>query len=219
MGKIIGFGSHKGGVGKSTHLLSLLVCLTLRGKKCAVLECDDQLSIKDWNEERQANGITPEIAYHECYTNIEERARKLAKTNDFVFLDTPGRKSAEFRKMLECADILITLVAPGSQIEINTLARLVHDVKTAQAGLNPNLKAWIVLNKCPTDPRDNDASELRQMLNDDPDWFPVPRQRIYSRKSHQGAYNAGMGVHEYNDKQGNKARGEIELLLKEIGLI
>ncbi|KLP39481.1 ParA family protein [Enterobacter ludwigii] len=219
MGKIIAFGSHKGGVGKSTELLSILIYLVLSGRKCCVLESDDQHSISDALSSRRENGFTPDIDYYECYTDIPERARKLAEVYDFVLLDTPGKKSAEFRKALACADILLTFIEPGSDIEINTLGHMVHDVKTAQASINPDMKAWIVLNKCQTDPRDNEASELRKMLNADPDWLPVPRQRIFYRKAHKKAYNAGQGVHEYNDKQGNKARGEIELLLKEVGII
>ena len=217
MGKIVAFGSHKGGVGKSTILLSILVLLIQRGKKACVLESDDQRSISDALESRKENDNLPVIDYYECYTDIPERARKLSEKYDYVLLDTPGKKSPEFRKALAIADVLLTFIKPGAQVEINTLARMVNDVKTAQAGLNSDMRAWIVLNKCPTDPRDNEASELRKMLNDDQDWLPVPRQRIYARKAHEGAYNNGMGVHEYNDKQGNKARAEIELLLKEIG--
>lgn len=219
MGKIIAVGSHKGGVGKSSLLLSILTFLMMRGKKCCILECDDQRTIFDWLSDRKDNADLTPVEYHECYTDIPERARKLAAKHDFVLMDTPGRKSAEFRKALAVADILLTFVEPGAQVEINTLARMVNDVKTAQSGLNTNLQAWIVLNKCTTDPRDKEATELRKMLNDDPDWLPVPRQRIYYRKAHKHAYNCGMGIHEYNDKQGNKARGELELLLKETGIL
>lgn len=218
MGKIIVFGSHKGGVGKSTILVSMLTHLLRSGKKCAVLECDDQHSIHDWLTERNERNIQPEIDYSECYTDIAERARKLAKKNDYVLLDTPGKKSAEFRKALSCADVLLTFIEPGAQVEINTLAEMVNDVKTAQASLNPAMQPWIILNRCSTDPRDQDAAELRKMLNSDPDWLPVPRQRLYSRKAYKQAYNAGQGVHEFNDKSGNKGRGEIELLLKEISV-
>jgi chromosome partitioning protein len=219
MGKIIVFGSHKGGVGKSTMLVSILAYLLRAGKKCAVLECDDQNSIKDWLAERRDQGITPDVDYFECYTDIPERARKLAGRFDFVLLDTPGKKSAEFRKALTCADTLLSFIEPGAQVEINTLSQMVNDVKTAQSALNATMQPWIVLNRCSTDPRDQDASELRQLLNDDPDWLPVTRQRLYSRKSYKQAYNAGQGVHEYQDKSGNKGRGEIECLLNEIGLI
>ncbi|CAH0296656.1 peptidyl-arginine deiminase [bacteria symbiont BFo1 of Frankliniella occidentalis] len=219
MGKLLGFGSHKGGVGKSTQAINVAVFLTLAGKKVAFLELDDQRSIADAVEARSESSALPPIDYYECYTDIVERARKLAEKYDFVVIDTPGRKSPEFRKALACVDILLTFIEPGAQVEINTLAMFVNDVKTAQASLNPSMQAFIVLNKSATDPRDTEASELRKMLNDDPDWLPVPRQRIYSRKAHKGAYNAGMGVHEFNDKQGNKARGEIEILLKEVGII
>lgn len=219
MGKLLGFGSHKGGVGKSTQALNVAVFLTQAGKKVAFLELDDQRSIADAIEARSENTLLPVIDYYECYTDIVERARKLADKYDFVIIDTPGRKSPEFRKALACVDVLLTFIEPGAQVEINTLAQFVNDVKTAQAGLNPSMKAFIVLNKSATDPRDTEASDLRKMLNDDPDWLPVPRQRIYARKAHKGAYNAGMGVHEFNDKQGNKARGEIEILMKELEII
>ncbi|HDV3785729.1 TPA: peptidyl-arginine deiminase, partial [Escherichia coli] len=179
------------------------------------LETDSQGSIKDFIEERQANASLSEIPYYECYTDIPAMVQKLAARFDYVFVDTPGMKSPAFVKALSCADIVLTFVEPGSGIEINTLGRLVFDIKTAQAGVNPSMKAWIVLNKCATNPSDSEASELRNQLNDDPDWLPVPRQRIYMRTAHKKAYNCGMGVHEYNDKRGNKARGEIELLLKE----
>lgn len=176
-------------------------------------------SIKDFIEERQANASLSEIPYYECYTDIPAMVQKLAARFDYVFVDTPGMKSPAFVKALSCADIVLTFVEPGSGIEINTLGRLVFDIKTAQAGVNPSMKAWIVLNKCATNPSDSEASELRNQLNDDPDWLPVPRQRIYMRTAHKKAYNCGMGVHEYNDKRGNKARGEIELLLKETNII
>ncbi|KGT86306.1 peptidyl-arginine deiminase [Erwinia typographi] len=219
MSKIVVFGSHKGGVGKSTLLVSILVYLMRKGKKCAVLEGDDQNSIKDWLAERREQDIVPDVEYFECYTDIAERARKLATRFDFVLLDTPGRKSAEFRKALTCADYLLTFIEPGAQVEINTLSQMVNDVKTAQASLNPTMHPWIVLNRCSTDPRDQDATELRQMLNDDPDWLPVTRQRIHARKAYKQAYNSGRGVHEYQDNNGNKGRGEIEMLLQEINLI
>lgn len=190
-----------------------------KGKTACFLETDSQGSIKDFIEERQANTSLSEIPYYECYTDIPAMVKKLAARFDYVFVDTPGMKSPAFVKALSCADVVLTFVEPGSGIEINTLGRLVFDIKTAQAGINPSMKAWIVLNKCATNPSDSEASELRNQLNDDPDWLPVPRQRIYMRTAHKKAYNCGMGVHEYNDKRGNKARGEIELLLKETNII
>lgn len=215
MGKIITVAGHKGGIGKSTVLCSLCVCVIIKGKTACFLETDSQGSIKDFIEERKTNDRLSEIPYFECYTDIPAMARKLAARFDYVFVDTPGMKSPAFVKALSCADILFTFIEPGAGIEINTLGRLVFDIKTAQAGVNPSMKAWIVLNKCSTNPSDSEASELRRQLNDDPDWLPVPRQRIYMRTAHKKAYNGGMGVHEYDDKRGNKARGEIELLLKE----
>ena len=216
MGKIIAAAGHKGGPGKSTLIISIGVFLAKKGKSVCWLETDKQGSLQDFVESRKETGITPEIPLFRCFTDIAAKAKKLATKFDYVLLDSPGQQSAEFMKSIVCADIVLTFADPASSIETNTLGKVVYDIKTAQAGLNPHLKGFIVLNKCDTDPRDTEASEFRKLLNADPDWLPVTRQRIYYRKAHKKAYNNGMGVHEYNDKCGNKARGEIELLIKEI---
>jgi len=130
---IILIGSHKGGVGKSTQFINVLMCLLLKGKKVVLLECDDQRSIKMWIDERR-------------------------KKNNIVLIDAPGRKSPEFRKCLSVADLFISLVDPTAQIEVNTLGEMVVDVKWVQSSINLGLKAFIVMNRCPTDPRDRDAS-------------------------------------------------------------
>lgn len=86
-------------------------------------------SIKDFIEERKTNERLSEIPYFECYTDIPAMARKLAARFDYVFVDTPGMKSPAFVKALSCADILFTFIEPGAGIEINTLGRLVFDIK------------------------------------------------------------------------------------------
>ncbi|STO17888.1 putative YafB protein [Escherichia coli] len=125
MGKIITVAGHKGGIGKSTVLCSLCVCVIKKGKTACFLETDSQGSIKDFIEERQANASLSEIPYYECYTDIPAMVQKLAARFDYVFVDTPGMKSPAFVKALSCADIVLTFVEPGSGIEINTLGRLV----------------------------------------------------------------------------------------------
>ncbi|EPI5108214.1 AAA family ATPase, partial [Escherichia coli] len=51
MGKIITVAGHKGGIGKSTVLCSLCVCVIIKGKTACFLETDSQGSIKDFIEE------------------------------------------------------------------------------------------------------------------------------------------------------------------------
>ncbi|WON75557.1 ParA family protein [Serratia sp. UGAL515B_01] len=216
---IVLIGSHKGGVGKSTILINLLMFLKLKTtQRIAVLECDEQHSVKMWLDERREKGMVPDVDYFECYTHIPDTAHRLANKHDLVMMDAPGSKSPEFRKCLAVADLFISLIDPTSQVEINTLGELVVDVRQAQTAINPKLKAMIVMNRCPTHPGDQDASTFRKMMNDDPDWLPVARQRLFTRTSYKRAYNEGMAVHEYNDKSGNKARAEIELLATELKL-
>ncbi|ECD9518246.1 peptidyl-arginine deiminase, partial [Salmonella enterica subsp. diarizonae] len=76
------------------------------------------------------------------------------------------------------------------------------------------------MNKCDTHPSDIDASSFRKDIEADQDnWIPVARQRLYQRKAYKRAYNEGVSVHEFNDRRGNQARGEIELLLRELELL
>lgn len=218
---IILVGSHKGGVGKSTVYIHILMCLILKsGRRIAALECDDQRSVKDWLDERRAQGFTPDVDHYECYHDIPAMARKLDKKYDVVLLDAPGRRSPEFSKCLAVADLFISLVNPSAQIEINTLGLMVADVFQYQASVNKGLKAVLVMNKCDTHPSDIDASSFRKDIGaDQANWPPVARQRLYQRKAYYRAYNEGLSVHEFNDRQGNLARGEIELLLRELDLL
>lgn len=218
---IILVGSHKGGVGKSTVYIHILMCLILKsGKRVAALECDEQRSVKDWLDERRAQGSAPDVDYYECYHDIPAMARKLDRKYDFVLLDAPGRRSPEFSKSLAVADLFISLLDPSSQIEINTLGLMVADVRQYQASVNKGLRAVLVMNRCDTHPADEDASNFRRDIEaDQENWLPVARQRLYQRKAYKRAYNEGLSVHEYNDRRGNPARGEIELLLRELELL
>lgn len=218
---IVLLGSHKGGVGKSTMFIHILMCLILMsGRKVAALECDDQHSVKDWLDERRENGTLPDVDYFECYTNIGDMARRLDKKYDIVLMDAPGRKSSEFRKCLAVADLFISWVDPSSKIEINTLGEMVVDVRQVQAAFNPSLKSVLVMNRCDTHPSDQDATNFRKAIEaEQDDWLPVARQRVYMRKPYKRAYNEALSVHEYKDRNSNQARAEIELLLKEVGLL
>lgn len=110
---IILVGSHKGGVGKSTIYIHILMCLILRsGKRVAALECDDQHSVKDWLEDRRAQGIQPDVDYYECYHDIPAMARKLDKKYDIVLLDAPGvdrRSSVNALRWLICLFLWLIL--------------------------------------------------------------------------------------------------------------
>lgn len=217
---IILVGSHKGGVGKSTIYIHILMCLILKsGKSVAALECDDQHSIKDWLEERQSMNLSP-VDYYECYHDIPAMARRLSKKYDYVLMDSPGRRSPEFSKCLAVADLFISLLDPSSQIEINTLGLMVADVHQYQASVNKKLQSVLVMNRCDTHPSDQDAKNFRKDIEaDQSNWLPVAKQRLYQRKAYKRAYNEGLSVHEYNDRNGNYARGEIELLLIELGIL
>lgn len=214
-GKIGVFGSDKGGVGKTTELVSSAVALAiLTKKKVGIIEADSQRSAKKWNDRRKEAGLLPEIFFKEAYgRELEKVAKKMAQDCDYVLIDTAGRDSVEQRISLTFADIFLSFVQP-SQVDLETLEE--HTIKVREGWkLNPNMRVLHVLNRCPTHLADTDAQDTYEMLTSDPDWWlPVARQRIYDRKAHRRAFAEAMGVHEGSD---NKAKGELELLLKEAG--
>ncbi|MEN3263076.1 division plane positioning ATPase MipZ [Sodalis endosymbiont of Spalangia cameroni] len=209
------FASDKGGVGKSTCLVSCAIALTLlTGKKVCVIEADPQRSTKKWLERRIESGITPSCGFKEAYgTSLERVATKMVKDYSYVLIDTAGRDSVEQRISLTFADVFLSYIQP-SQVDLETLEE--HTVKVREGWkLNPTMKVMHVLNRCSTHLGDSDAQDTYNMLNSDPEWWlPVARQRIYDRKAHRRAFADAIGVHETTD---NKAKGEIELLLKEVG--
>lgn len=214
-GKIGVFGSDKGGVGKTTQVVNAAVALSiLTKKKVCIIENDPQRSAKKWNDRRNEAGIVPAIFLKEAYgKDLEIVAKRMAQEYDYVLIDLAGRDSKEQRRALLFADIFLSFIQP-SQVDLETVEEHTKKVREGWS-CNPNMRVLHVLNRCPTHPADNDAQETYKMLTSDPDWWlPVAKQRIYDRKAHRSAFAEAMGIHEGTD---NKAKGELELLLKEAG--
>ncbi|AWK15560.1 ParA family protein (plasmid) [Candidatus Fukatsuia symbiotica] len=211
------FGSHKGGVGKSTLLASIAVALSKHfSKRVAILETDKLRGLKKWHARRCNAGLIPEITYMENYTDIKKATIRLHSTHDYVLIDSAGHDSKEFRQAMTFADVLLSPLCPSSQVEIDSLEELTVTVKQGQAAYNPKLHVFIVLNRCSTHSCDKDTNSIYQMLNNDPDWLPAAKQHIYERSTHRRTFSEGKGIHEGSD---SKAKSELERLMIEIGIM
>ena len=132
-GRIIVVGSEKGGTGKSTTAMHLIVSLLYDGHKVGCIDLDTpQASLGRYIENRQwvnrqldLNLPLPVQAGAsepgQGTGLLEEDLYKLANTCDYVVVDTPGSDSAISRMAHSWASILVTPIN-DSFVDLDTLA-------------------------------------------------------------------------------------------------
>lgn len=215
---IVMFGTPKGGTGKTTLLTNLAAMLVSKGRSVAILKAEKNEELQVWHERRREAGLAM-MPLHEAYGDIQGDMSRLQKLADIVLVDTAGHDSREFRSGLMRADVLLSPLRPSSQVEIDNLPRLTQIVRAVQGKENPALRAYVLFNRCKTSSH-KDAIDLAAALNNDPDWLPSLRTCISFLDVFETSVNLGGGVHDVERASSlGKARGQIELLAKEIGLI
>jgi chromosome partitioning protein len=188
---IIVFGNEKGGSGKSTTAMHVVVALLKAGRRVASIDTDGrQRSLTRFVENRavwaKRSGIALELPTHftvppgsgETVSDIEGRefrafAEAISRTEhryDFVVIDTPGSNSYLMRVSHAMADTLVTPIN-DSFVDFDMLARV--DPKT-RAVLGPSVYAEMVW----------DRRKERAMARGAPiDWI-VLRNRLGFSDSH-----------------------------------
>jgi chromosome partitioning protein len=127
--RVVVIGNHKGGSGKSTVAMHLIVALLKAGKRVASFDLDvQQRTLTHYIEYRQAwakrNGLALELPHHACAAdagwddpsrrqadNVRLFIRSLEKLQadfDFIVIDTPGSDDRLSRIAHGMADTLIT---------------------------------------------------------------------------------------------------------------
>ncbi|AJI85175.1 cobQ/CobB/MinD/ParA nucleotide binding domain protein (plasmid) [Yersinia frederiksenii Y225] len=215
---IILFGSHKGGVGKTTTLVNMAVMLMRRKLKVSIIKADKNDELSEWYGRRKEAGL-PVMPLIEAFGNITKEVKRIANISDVVLIESAGHDSAEFRSGLAVADVLITLIRPSSQLEIDTLPKLTTVVRKAQQIENPSLRPYVLLTRCKSSPTNLDATTLANALKSDPDWLQPLSQRITQLDVFENAVNEGKGVHEVKKASSlSKAKAQLELVAAELGL-
>jgi len=220
MGKSVVFGSDKGGVGKTTTVTNIASALANKRKSVGILKSDKNRDLLNWKNKRQENGLPP-IPVYEAYGDISKEIKKLSANHDVLLIDCAGHDSQEFRSAIIAADILITLVKPSSRFERDTLTDVTEKARKAQT-VNSSLQPWVLLTRIETNKptKVKDAIELDKLLRSDPVWIQPLRTRLAALDIFESACNEGAGVHDV--ARGNslgKAKGQIELLAQEIGIL
>ena len=123
MTQVLTVSSQKGGVGKSTLVVQLAVCLHNQQKKVCVIDCDsDQGTVTRYLGNRERGNLpTP---YHTTETNdVIAKVNEVAQYHDFVIIDTPGGKSPLAEAAHRLSNTIIT-VFNDSFADLDVLVRV-----------------------------------------------------------------------------------------------
>ncbi|HEM7189763.1 TPA: plasmid stability/partitioning protein [Providencia rettgeri] len=212
---IISFGSIKGGVGKTTIAAHLAVYMLTKGIPFVLVRADSNKDLDDWIAARESANQPPIPVYH-TDGNIKKTLSKI--NTEVVLIDVAGHESIELKSAIAASDIFVTPVCPSSLLEVSTIYGISVMVRDYQK-INPNVKAFTLLNQCSTDARNNDAKEFVEYLNSDENWLQPLKTRISDIKAYRNSINRGLGIHEmkrcYNL---STAKAQIELLAAELGI-
>lgn len=205
---IIIAGGIKGGSGKTTVATHLTVMRALEGRDVLLIDADDQETATDFtalrNERLPAGAGYTSIKLTGAAVRTE--TLRLARKYQDIVIDTGGRDTTSQRAALTVANKLIVPFVPRS-FDVWTLekvARLVDEMRAA----NPQLKAYVFLNRA--DPQGRDNNEAAELLREAGglEYLDTP---IGTRKAFGNAASQGLAVTELK-QQDPKATQEINAL-------
>lgn len=131
--KIIVFANEKGGTGKSTLAMHMIVSLLRSGKKVASFDLDSrQGTLTRYLQNRQnfvtENGIPLPLPEHTSWTEdiariytFKGQVDKLRDKMDVIIIDTPGAHTPMTQDAIEIADALVTPMN-DSLVDLDVLA-------------------------------------------------------------------------------------------------
>ena len=206
-GKIITVAQQKGGSGKTTLTAHLAVAWARRrGITVAILDTDPQGSLGEWFEAREgrlgedAAGVLFRTA---SGWGARREARSLARSHDFVIIDTPPKSDLDARPAIECADLVIIPIQPSPVDLWATQSTLDLAAKEGTASL-------LILNRVP--PRASLTADMVEAM--DGFKWGIAKARLGNRVAFAGAMGDGLTVMEVSGAQ--KAAEEVEALAGEI---
>ena len=162
---IVLIGGEKGGTGKTTIATNLAALRALAGRDVLLVDTDPQGSASYWTTSRDENGLKPRVACIQKFgKGLQGELQDLASRYQDIIIDAGGRDSVELRSAMVVAHKAY-VPTQASQFDIWTLAQMNELIVTAQ-GFNPNLCAWVVINRGSTNPSVTETAEAVEILGD-----------------------------------------------------
>ena len=106
MAMVIGLGSHKGGVGKTTFARAIALVAAAQDLTVHIADLDqEQQTAFEWAQRRRETGRKPDISV-DVYTDPAQAMRR-ADEFDIIVLDGPARAKAMALEIAEASDLFI----------------------------------------------------------------------------------------------------------------
>lgn len=210
---IVLIGGEKGGTGKTTLVTNIAAIAVNEGKDFIVIDTDKQSSASSWCALRDENQSAKRVSNIQKFgEKLGQEIRALKEKYEDILIDAGGQNSIELRSALTVADKIFIPVQAG-QFDIWTLDVMNNLVAQARI-FNPNLSAYVVINRGPTNHTSTEIPEVVSVL-DDFENLQLARAVIHERIAFRKAVKDGLGVTEL-EKKDVKACQEIEELYREI---
>ena len=210
---ILLFGGEKGGTGKTTLAVNIATLLALSGRDVLLIDTDKQGSASFWASIRDETGALPRIPCVQKYgKGLAKEVIDLASRYEDILIDAGGRDSLELRYSLGVAEKLYIPIQP-TQFDLITLGQMDNLVEQAQA-LNPNLEAFVVINRASTNPTVSDTQEARDLILEF-DHLALVNTTLRERVAYQRSVREGLSVVEVPFPD-DKAIREMNAFYKEI---
>jgi len=204
---ILAVANTKGGVGKTTLAVNLVIARAIEHRDVLLVDADEQGSAADFTQLRtdkagEAGYTAMRLKGREVRSEIE----KLRSKFDDIIIDVGGRDNEGLRAALTTADTVLVPVQPSS-FDVWSFDRINALVNEAKA-VNPKLLAVAVLNAA--DPQGQDNSEAIDVLQE-MDGIRTPPNVLVRRKAFRNAAAQGCSVLDMTPKD-PKAVEELKAL-------
>ena len=141
---ILVIGSEKGGCGKSTLAINLVVMSAREGIDTLLVDADIQGSCNEFSQRRDELAIAPRIqVMMKQGRNLHRELADLQHRYQRIIVDTGGRDSAELRSSLLVAQKVLLPVQP-TQLDLWATEKAFQVTATAQ-DLNSSLQTYVVI--------------------------------------------------------------------------
>ena len=201
---IVLIGGEKGGTGKTTIATNLATVRALAGSDVLLVDTDPQGSASYWTTSRAENDIKPRVACIQKFgKGLQQELQDLANRYQDIIVDAGGRDSVELRAaMLVAHKTYVPIQA--SQFDIWTLTQMNDLIVTAQ-GFNPNLRAWVVINRGSNNPSVKEIAEAVEIMGDF-EHLGVATSVVRDRIAYRKAVRDGLSVVEMKPSDAKACR-------------
>lgn len=179
--------NRKGGVGKTMLATNLAVALSNKGKTLLV-DTDEQGSADAWNKHR-----TSKLYAVNVFDGLIDALEPIYQDYDFILIDVAGRDSKMLREALLICDKLV-VPTQASLLDLEVIPYFYQKVQEVKKD-NTDLQAYAVINKAPTNPKNNEIAEAKAYLADYP-IFKLTNTVIHDRKQFREAIVESLSVTE-----------------------